>query len=282
MALADQADADPWLAACRRAAAALGEALAAAPTTAERAREVGRGEGGDMTVAVDEAAEAIVFAELETMHAAGERFTALSEERGEVAFGDPALRVVIDPIDGSLNAKRGLPPHCLSIALADGPTVGDVFFGFVHDFGTGEEWRARRGGGAWLDGTQLDAGLPERRDRAGRLELVAVESADPRWLAPAMDDLLAGVHRLRALGAIALSMCSVAAARVDGMVSLRRCRSFDAAAAALIVAEAGGCVCFPGADERLGAPLDLVPHYPVAAARTSAALATLAAIPSMT
>src|SRR3954449_4082052 len=159
---ASEASAAPWLAACRRAAAALGEALAAAPTTVERAREVGRGEGGDMTVAVDETAEETVFAVLAELHDAGHRFTAVSEERGEVAFGDRGTLVVIDPIDGSLNAKRGLPPHCLSIAVADGPTIADVAVGFVHDFGTGEEWVARRGGGARLGGGVLGPGAPER------------------------------------------------------------------------------------------------------------------------
>ena len=58
------------------------------------------------------------------------------------------LLVVIDPIDGSTNAKRGLPHHSLSIAVADGPTMADVVFGYVYDFGPQEEWTATRGGGA--------------------------------------------------------------------------------------------------------------------------------------
>jgi myo-inositol-1(or 4)-monophosphatase len=268
-----------WLGACRRAAEALRDALRDAPTTVERAREVGRGEGGDMTVAIDAAAERVVFAELDALRQAGHRFTALSEERGAVSFGDPELRVVIDPIDGSLNAKRGLPPHALSIAVADGPTVGDVFFGFVHDFGTREEWVGRRGEGAWLNGRALDRDLPERRDREGRLEMLAIESADPRWVAASMDGLLSA-HRLRALGAIALSLCQVAAARVDGMVSLRNCRSFDAAAAALIVREAGGLVAFPRCGAALAAPLDLEPRSPVVAARNAQTLDMLAGIPA--
>ena len=116
------------------------------PTIAERVIETGtRGEGGDRTLEIDEAAEDVVFAELELLHDAGARFTAVSEERGVVDFGSDALLVVIDPIDGSLNAKRGLPHHALSIAVADGPTMADVFFGFVQDFGPEEEWLARRG-----------------------------------------------------------------------------------------------------------------------------------------
>ena len=64
--------------------------------------------------------------------------------------------VVVDPIDGSVNAKRGIPFFSLSLAVADGPTLGDVRFGFVHDFGAGEEWVGERGGGAWLNGRPLD------------------------------------------------------------------------------------------------------------------------------
>ena len=53
------------------------------------------------------------------------------------------MHVVVDPIDGSVNAKRGIPFFSLSLAVADGPTLGDVHFGFVHDFGAGEEWVGR-------------------------------------------------------------------------------------------------------------------------------------------
>src|SRR5215211_2261372 len=190
------------------------QALADAPTTVERAREVGRGEGGDMTVAIDETAERIVFEELEALHAAGARFTAVSEERGEVGFdgGDRAPRVVIDPIDGSLNAKRALPHHALSIAVADGNTVADVALGYVYDFGPREEWIARRGAGATVNGAPLDTSLPERRGKDGRLEMLAIESADPRWVAQSADRLVETSRRLRAIGAIAVSLCQVAAA----------------------------------------------------------------------
>src|SRR5207249_11706123 len=65
-----------------------------------------------------------LFAELDRLHARGHRFTAISEERGEVAFGDSSgIVVVIDPLDGSLNARRTLPSHSLSLAVASGPTM---------------------------------------------------------------------------------------------------------------------------------------------------------------
>jgi myo-inositol-1(or 4)-monophosphatase len=270
-----------WLGASRRATAALRGILADHPTSRERVVETGeRGEGGDATLVIDQAAEDAVFAELDRLHARGARFCAVSEERGVVDFGDDAVRVVIDPIDGSLNAKRGLPHHAISIAVADGPTMADVAFGYVYDLGPDEEWVARRGEGAWLNGVHLDDPPPERRDRDGRLEVVAVESVEPRYLAGSLDALQGTAHRVRALGAMAVSLCQVAAGRVDGMVSLWRTRAVDVAAAQLIVRETGAQVAFLGDDGPLGAPLDVTPHAPVVAALTERGLAELSAVPN--
>jgi myo-inositol-1(or 4)-monophosphatase len=280
MAAEPPADAPDWLGACRRSVTAIRTMLEDKPTIAERVIETGtRGEGGDRTLEIDQAAEDVVFAELQLLHDAGARFTAVSEERGVVDFGSDELLVVIDPIDGSLNAKRGLPHHALSIAVADGSTMADVFFGFVQDFGPQEEWVARRGEGAWLDGIALDPALVERRNREGKLEVVGVESADPRWIVGSVQALAETTHRIRAIGAIAVSLCQVAAARFDAMASLKRCRAVDAAAAQLIVREAGGVVAFIAFDDPLAAPLDLEGHSPVIAARTADGLRDVAKVP---
>ena len=273
--------ADDWLAACRRAVDHVRTMLEDRPTIAERVKETGtRGGGGDRTLLIDEAAEDAVFAELQALHDAGARFTAVSEERGIVDFGSPDLQVVIDPIDGSVNAKRGLPHFALSVAVAEGTTMADVVFGFVRDFGPEEEWVAWRGKGAELDGMRLDPALGERRTSDGKLEVLGVESADPRWVVQSADALADTAHRLRAIGAIAVSLCQVAAARFDAMASLKRCRAVDAAAAQLIVREAGGQVAFIAYDDPLGAPLDLEPHSPVIAARTEQGLAEVARVPA--
>jgi myo-inositol-1(or 4)-monophosphatase len=270
-----------WLGACRRAAEGLGEVLRAHPTSSERVVETGeRGGGGDRTLVIDSQAEDAVLAELQGLYDAGARFTAVSEERGVIDFGDPDVLVVVDPIDGSMNAKRGLPAHALSIAVAEGPTMADVAFGYVYDLGPSEEWRAARGEGAFLNDALIVA-PPERHTRDGRMELVAIEAADPRWLAASSDQLLASAHRLRAIGSIAISLCAVAATRVDGMVSLRRCRGVDAAAGQLIVREAGGVVAFGDGDDPLAAPLSLEPWAPVAAARSAESLQRLLAVPAL-
>ncbi|CAA9480832.1 MAG: Inositol-1-monophosphatase [uncultured Solirubrobacteraceae bacterium] len=270
-----------WLGACRRATEGLRGVLSDHPTSHERVEETGeRGEGGDRTLVIDQAAEDGIFAELEGLHDGGARFSALSEERGSVDFGDDGILVVIDPIDGSTNAKRGLPHIGISIAVADGPTMADVQFGFVADLSTGEEWVARRGAGVLFNGEPLhQPAPPERRTKNGKLEVVAIEQADPQWLVPAAGRLAEHVHRLRIMGSIAISLCQVASSRVDGMVALWRTRSVDCAAAQLVVRESGGHVAFPGfADGPLAAPLDCEPRAPIVAARTEQGLAELTTV----
>jgi myo-inositol-1(or 4)-monophosphatase len=242
-----------WLAICRRAAEGVSAALERYPETADRSVDTGRGEGGDRTLIIDTVAEEAIFAELERL---GVPLTAVSEERGLVPIaGGGSIHVVIDPIDGSRNARRRMPLHAVSIAVAEGATMGGVDFGYVKDLGCGEEWWAGRGAGADLDGKRLPA-----LSGAGDLELLAVEmvqAADVPATAEAVA-AAAGGARLRTIGCLALSLCFVAAGRFDALLTLSGCRSVDAAAGQLIVREAGGSIAFPdAAEDPLAAGLDL-------------------------
>jgi len=250
-----------WLGLCRRAAEGVRRELKRYPTTSERAVETGRGEGGDTTLVIDRAAEDAVFLELEAL---GVPLTAVSEERGEVSIaGGGPVHVVIDPVDGSLNAKRGLPFASVSIAVASGPTMDTVEFGYVAALDPAQEWWSIRGGGAYDDGEPLP------RLRPGPLEVLALETARPRLIgeaAAAIAELEA--ERVRALGSVAVSLCLVAAGKLDAMLSLRAVRSVDAAAGQLVVREAGGAVAFPEAGEQ--APLGIEMRSRVVAARDAA------------
>lgn len=272
--ITDKALEADWLGLCRRSAERLEAVIAEYPSTTEREVRVGRGAGGDQTLVIDDGAEDVVFAELDRLHAEGHEFTAIAEERGVVAYGDggSAVRVVIDPIDGSLNAKRLLPTYALSIAVASGDTMEDVEFAYVHEFGTGEEFVARRGGGATLAGQPLDL---EGAGTGSSLEVVGLESARPEWLSPVVAQLEGRVYRIRVVGSIAVSLCYVASARFDGMATANVCRSVDAAAAQLVVREAGGFVSFLG-QGGVEAPLDLDARYRLVASRTPEGLDLLA------
>src|SRR3954453_20725710 len=77
-----------WLGACRRTVEGMREMFGEHATTEQRAVYTGeRGEGGDRTLVIDEVAEQAAFAQLDDIHAAGHRFVAVSEERGEVDYG---------------------------------------------------------------------------------------------------------------------------------------------------------------------------------------------------
>src|SRR4051795_6782192 len=182
-----------WPAICRRIVAAQRPIFERAKTSEERTVYEGIGEGGDRTLVIDRECEDVVFAELEQLAAQGASFVAVSEERGEVTFGSGGeQRVVIDPIDGSLNARRTIPSFAVSIAVSAGPSMADVEFGFVHDFGADEEFLARRG-----EGATLDRELARVSPTAERLEVVGIESAEPEWSLPALEALAGKVFRLR-------------------------------------------------------------------------------------
>jgi myo-inositol-1(or 4)-monophosphatase len=259
---------DDWLGLCRRAAHAAREAVGGLASRAERSVPHGEGEGGDTTLAVDRAAEDAVFASLVEF---GEPILAVSEERGEVSLNGGneggLVRVVVDPVDGSMNAKRGLPFACVSIAVATGMRMRDVVVGFVAELDPPRDWWAVRGEGAFLAGERLEPLGP------GALEVLGLETARPSLVAGAAE-AIAGLEarRLRVLGSVAAAMCLVAAGKLDAMVTLREVRSVDVAAAQLIVEEAGGAVALPGGDT-----LDLALRTRAAAARDGATLERLRA-----
>ena len=214
-----------------------------------------------MTVAVDRIAEDAVLAELERLHEGGHSFSVVSEELGERDFGGGDVRVVVDPVDGSANAARGLPYYSLSIAVASGPRMGDVELAYVHDFATGEEWTATRGGGAWLDGKPLDDQGPKLP-----IEILALEATLARLVADYSPALAELTVRLRIMGSCALSLCHFAAGRVDAVCTVRPVRCVDIAAAQLLALERGLHVQLTDGRPLADAPLTLAYRSRVVAA----------------
>ena len=227
------------------------------PARGDREPVVGAGLGGDDTTAIDRAAEEVILARFRDLDV-----TIVSEEVGR--FGSGKTVVVIDPIDGSLNAKRGIPFFALSIAVAEGERMDDVHFGYVYDFGSREEWWAERGGGAFLNGEPL-LELPKQR-----LEILAFEATKTSYVAEHAAAMVGIAYRLRVMGSLALSLCHLAAGRVDAVCSLKAARSVDIAAAQLLVREVGLSIeLFDGPDGFGAAPLDLEGRSRVAAAGTA-------------
>jgi myo-inositol-1(or 4)-monophosphatase len=107
----------------------------------------------------------------------------------------------------------------------------------------GRDWWAVSGEGAFRDGERL------ARLEPGPLEVLGLETARPSLVATRIVGIESvEAHRLRVLGSVAMTLCLVAAGQLDAMLSLRPIRSVDAAAAQLLVTEAGGVVAFPADD----------------------------------
>ncbi len=109
----------------------------------------GRGEGGDVTFAIDERAESLME---DFLAERAPDVAFYSEDRGMVtpAGADPAWVLIVDPIDGTRPALAGFEAACVSVAAAplEGePTLADVSAGCIVEIKSGAVFAAERGGG---------------------------------------------------------------------------------------------------------------------------------------
>ena len=245
----------PWLELCRAAVADVKAVLAAMPGRDERERPVGEGKGGDVTAALDEAAETATL-----RHFDRDDVQIVSEEVG--FRGNGRYRVVVDPIDGSQNAERGIPYFGLCVAVADGDTVGDVFFGYVYDFGANEEWTAVKSGGAFLDGA------PITQRPKDEIEFLSIEATRAALVHDRLRVLGPLTDRVRVMGAQAITFCHLAAGRTDGVACLRPSRPVDFAASQLLIRERGFAVLAIDGPPVPEIPLDLEARSRICAAGT--------------
>jgi fructose-1,6-bisphosphatase/inositol monophosphatase family enzyme len=192
-------------------------------------------------------------AALPVLHGAG--LAVLSEESGLSGDGPSGLLAVIDPVDGSTNAHRGVPFYATSICVLDatGPLVGVVV-----DQATGARYAAARREGAERDGVALRSSGCEDLGRA-IVGISGFPGRHPGWA------------QFRALGAASLECCAVAEGVLDAYLVAGRStlHGWDYLAGLLICTEAGAI-----ARERDGRDLvvrDATTRRPVVAA--TAALA---------
>jgi myo-inositol-1(or 4)-monophosphatase len=149
----------------------------------------------------------------------------LSEESGRHHPERP-ITVVVDPVDGSTNASRGIPWYATSLCAVDGdgPRVAVVV-----NLATGQRYHAVRGGGAFLDGK------PIRPSGATALAgSIVLSNGTPRqpW----------GFAQSRILGAAALDLCAVASGMFDAFVNLWPLHVWDYLGGVLVCREAGAAV----------------------------------------
>src|SRR5262245_40771970 len=231
----------PWIDMCRAAVADVKAVLKAMPGREERERPIRQGEGGDVTAALDEAA---------LKHFERDDVRIVSEEIG-VRGDNRRYTMLVDPVDGSQNAERSIPYFALSVAVAEGDTIDDVFFGYVFDFGANEEWTAVKGGGAFLNGEPLRDGPKEF------IEFLSIEATRAALVRDKLVTLAPLTDRVRVMGAQAITYCHLAAGRTDAMAVLRPSRAVDFAAGQLLIRERGFAIAMPDGIDIGSHPLDL-------------------------
>jgi myo-inositol-1(or 4)-monophosphatase len=223
-----------WIELFREAGEAVKAAIGGYSGTEAGRAELSRGAGGDITVEIDRLAEEAAMAVLEKAAHEGLEFTLVSEEVGRRRFGADFPLVFLDPIDGSLNAKQGIPLFSTMLSVLDGPNVDDALAGYVLNLVSGEEWTAERGGGALRNGEPLRPLAP--RSRQG-LELLGVESS-PRSIFKARG-LIERSDKVRILGSMAISIAHTASGSFDAFICPIGARLFDMTASILLAREAG-------------------------------------------
>ena len=180
--------------------------------------------------------------------------TLVSEDIGMVRIeGGSNIHIVVDPIDGTTNASRGIPYSAISIAVSDKPKLSGVFAGIVLNVFTGEKFTAERGCGAYRGKTRIRTSeVKELKDAVVSMDL-SKRAFHMEWAL----QIARRVSGVRHLGSASIELSYVAMGRMDAHVDLRWViRPVDVAAGILILREAGGAVYTQGGT---GRDVDLKP-----------------------
>jgi myo-inositol-1(or 4)-monophosphatase len=201
-----------------------------------------RGAGGDVTMYLDTVAENAI---IETLEENNVDILLISEEIGEKYIGNEEeakrsqCKLIIDPLDGSNNAVRGVPYCSVSLAYAVGNCINDIITGVVLNLNTKDIYWAEKGGGAFLNGLKIEVSdLDLSQQCFFELNLPMRNLMENfQKLIP----LMKRFYKLRILGSSALTLCQVASGSMEAFINLRESnRLVDVAAGILILKEAGG------------------------------------------
>ena len=259
----------PWLEVCRDAVGDIKAVLAELPTRVEREPVLAQGEGGDDTTAIDAAAETAVVHRLEALD---EDFTLVSEELGERVFGSGDALARRRRSDRRL-AERQARHSRSSRSRSRSRTARRWATSSSATSTTSAPARngpPSAGGGAFLNGARLGAVRPK-----DTIEILSFEATTTAQVADKAAAMVGSAYRLRIMGSLALSLCHLAAGRVDAVCSLKPARSVDIAAGQLLVRECGLAIDLFEEPPFEAAPLDLVGRSRVVAAGTTELCRTL-------
>ncbi|MHA1318775.1 MAG: inositol monophosphatase family protein [Promethearchaeota archaeon] len=206
------------------------------------AEKAQRGAGGDISMQIDLIAENIV---INTLKNEKVNLLLISEEIGEKYIGNKEKAIksqnvlIIDPVDGSNNAVRGIPYCSISIAYAVGKNIKDIKKAVVLDLVSKDIYWAVKGEGAYLNDKKIRVSNLDLSDNCffelnlpKKTALTSIERLKP---------IIERFYRIRILGSSALTLCQVAKGSLEAFINLRESnRLVDVAAGLLILKEAKG------------------------------------------
>lgn len=225
-------------------------------------KTVGIGADGSPTSYIDLVAEDVAITILEKSDV---KVNLLSEEKGFVDFGGTCV-FVLDPVDGTRNAYRGIPFYSVSLAIGTSK-ISDIEYGIVKNIPTGDVFTAEKHEGAFLNNTRIRVCEMPSAEMLSSISLGKIYT--PRA------GVLSKKGNVRSFGSASLELCLVAISALDYyFVGKDILRVVDIAAATLIVREAGGVVKTMTGDE-LDMEFDLVGRTSVLAGCSEALLKDL-------
>ena len=210
------------------------------------AGDFGRGAGGDISRNIDIIAEKTVVDYLRKINF---ECVVLGEECGRVELStNPKGFVIMDAIDGTTNAVRGLPIFCCSLAFATDEKLSSITDAAITNLSNGDVYWTSKGKGAFLN----DKSISVHKEKPVYKVVGINTSASPPELIQRFIPIFEKHHHVRHLGANALEMAFLAQGSIDIFIDFRKkIRIQDMAAGYLLIKEAGGLLL----DENLQ-PLD--------------------------
>jgi len=210
--------------------------------TKEAAKKTKRGAGGDISMNIDIVAENTI---IETLEKANVDLLLISEEVGEKFIGNREKAkenqsvLIVDPLDGSNNAVRGVPYCSVSIAYAIGTKTNDIIKAVVLNLNTKDVYWAEKGKGAYLNNMKIHVSDLDISQKCF-FEL-NLPMKNFMKIFQDLTPLIRKFYRMRILGSSALTLCQIARGSMEVFINLRKSnRLVDVAAGMLILKEAEG------------------------------------------
>lgn len=210
--------------------------------TREAAIKFKRGAGGDISMNIDLLAEDVIINSLEK---GSINLLLISEEFGEKYIGDEEKAkvnqnvLIVDPIDGSNNAVRGVPYCSVSIAYAIGYKIHNIKKAVVLDLNTKDIYWAEKGKGAFLNGSKIHVSDVDILQKCFFELNLSMKNLMENLMR--LSPIIKRFYRVRILGSTALTICLIAKGSIEAFINLRKSnRLVDVAAGILILKEAGG------------------------------------------